>query len=283
MSNILNGKIIAQNIKETIKADVNQIIVEKKRVPGLAVILVGEDPASEIYVQHKKTACEQVGFYSEVHSYPSATPQRTLLAHIEKLNQSDQIDGILVQLPLPKHITESIVLEAVQPEKDVDGFHPFNIGKLAQRKPLLRPCTPKGIITLLEHTKIKIMGKNAVIVGASNIVGRPMALELLNHGATVTVCHRKTENLEHHIRHAEILVVAAGKPNLIPGSWVKSGAIIIDVGINRLENGQLCGDVNFTEAAPKASWITPVPGGVGPMTVATLLSNTLEAYTKRNG
>lgn len=282
MSNILNGKMIAQDIKARIQANILQLVADKKRPPGLAVILIGKDPASEVYVRHKKAACEQVGFYSEVYQYPQTISQSSLLKQIETLNQSDKIDGILVQLPLPEHMTESTILEAIAPEKDVDGFHPFNIGKLAQRKPLLRPCTPKGIMTLLNHTNIQIMGKNAVVVGASNIVGRPMALELLNHGATVTVCHKKTENLEHHIRQAEILVVAAGKPNLIPGNWVKPGAVIIDVGINRLENGLLCGDVNFAEASLKASWITPVPGGVGPMTVATLMSNTLEAYTRRN-
>lgn len=275
---ILNGKLIAQTIKNDIKAEVEHFVEQKKKPPGLAVILIGEDPASEIYVNNKKSACEQAGFYSEVHHYPTSISQASLLEHIYKLNLSDKIHGILVQLPLPNHIDENIILDAILPAKDVDGFHPYNVGKLAQRKPLLRPCTPKGIITLLNNTDIKIMGKNAVVISASNIVGRPMALELLNHGATVTVCHRKTTNLEHYVQYADILVVAAGKAKLIPGRWIKPGAVVIDVGINRLESGKICGDVDFDTALAKASWITPVPGGVGPMTVATLLCNTLDAY-----
>jgi len=282
ISQVLNGRIIAQEIKNSIKIEVSHLLAQQQKPPGLAVILIGEDPASEIYVNNKKMACEQAGFYSEVHHYPTSISQESLLAHIHKLNLSANIHGILVQLPLPSHIDESTILDAILPTKDVDGFHPYNVGKLAQRKPLLRPCTPKGIITLLKYTDIQIMGKNAVVVSASNIVGRPMALELLNHGATVTVCHRKTQNLERHVQNADILVVAAGKPKLIPGAWIKPGAVIIDVGINRLENGTLCGDVDFDEARVKASWITPVPGGVGPMTVATLLSNTLDAYKLLN-
>ncbi len=281
-SQILNGKIIAQTIKDAIKAEVDHLVEQQQKPPGLAVILIGEDPASEIYVNNKKMACEQAGFYSEIQHYPNSISQTSLLKHIHKLNQSVNIHGILVQLPLPNHIDESTILDAILPTKDVDGFHPYNVGKLAQRKPLLRPCTPKGIMTLLKNTDIKVMGKNAVVISASNIVGRPMALELLNHGATVTVCHRKTENLKHHVQHADILVVAAGKPKLIPGTWIKPGAVVIDVGINRLESGKLCGDVDFDAALTRASWITPVPGGVGPMTVATLLSNTLDAYKALN-
>lgn len=277
-TNSLDGKAIAQTIKSQLQQKVEQLKNNGKRPPGLAVLLVGQDPASAVYVNHKQKACEQVGFHSEIHQLPDNITESEILSQIEKLNHQENIDGILVQLPLPKAIKVSAVLEAISPQKDVDGFHPYNIGRLAQNKPLLQPCTPKGVMTMLKHKEIAVVGRHAVIVGSSNIVGRPMALELLNAGATVTVCHKKTQNLKSHVQSADILVVAVGKPNLIPGDWIKPQATVIDVGINRLENGKLCGDVEFTTAKDVASWITPVPGGVGPMTVATLLTNTLLAY-----
>ncbi|AKX44266.1 methenyltetrahydrofolate cyclohydrolase [Thiopseudomonas alkaliphila] len=276
-AHILDGKQIAASIRQTISEQVAQRLEQGLRAPGLAVILVGSDPASEVYVAHKRKDCEQVGFVSKAYDLPESTSQEELLNLIEQLNNDSEVDGILVQLPLPAHLDSSVLLERIRPEKDVDGFHPFNIGRLAQRMPLLRPCTPKGIITLLEHTQIDLHGLNAVIVGASNIVGRPMALELLLAGCTTTITHRFTNNLEEHVRRADLVVVAVGKPGLVKGEWIKDGAIVIDVGINRTADGRLIGDVEFEVAAQKASWITPVPGGVGPMTRACLLENTLEA------
>lgn len=276
-AHILDGKQIAASIRQTISEQVAQRLEQGLRAPGLAVILVGSDPASEVYVAHKRKDCEQVGFVSKAYDLPESTSQEELLNLIEQLNNDSEVDGILVQLPLPAHLDSSALLERIRPEKDVDGFHPFNIGRLAQRMPLLRPCTPKGIITLLEHTQIDLHGLNAVIVGASNIVGRPMALELLLAGCTTTITHRFTNNLEEHVRRADLVVVAVGKPGLVKGEWIKDGAIVIDVGINRTADGRLIGDVEFEVAAQKASWITPVPGGVGPMTRACLLENTLEA------
>lgn len=276
-AHILDGKQIAASIRQNISEQVAQRLEQGLRAPGLAVILVGSDPASEVYVAHKRKDCEQVGFVSKAYDLPESTSQEELLNLIEQLNNDSEVDGILVQLPLPAHLDSSVLLERIRPEKDVDGFHPFNIGRLAQRMPLLRPCTPKGIITLLEHTQIDLHGLNAVIVGASNIVGRPMALELLLAGCTTTITHRFTNNLEEHVRRADLVVVAVGKPGLVKGEWIKDGAIVIDVGINRTADGRLIGDVEFEVAAQKASWITPVPGGVGPMTRACLLENTLEA------
>ena len=276
-AHILDGKQIAASIRQTISEQVAQRLEQGLRAPGLAVILVGSDPASEVYVAHKRKDCEQVGFVSKAYDLPESTSQEELLNLIEQLNNDSEVDGILVQLPLPAHLDSSVLLERIRPEKDVDGFHPFNIGRLAQRMPLLRPCTPKGIITLLEHTQIDLHGLNAVIVGASNIVGRPMALELLLAGCTTTITHRFTNNLEEHVRRADLVVVAVGKPGLVKGEWIKDGDIVIDVGINRTADGRLIGDVEFEVAAQKASWITPVPGGVGPMTRACLLDNTLEA------
>lgn len=274
---IIDGKAIAADLKQKIKAATQMRLATGKRRPGLAVVLIGDDPASKVYVGSKRRSCEEVGFKSESFDLPASTTQETLLELISKLNQDDEIDGILVQLPLPSHINADVVIEHIAPHKDVDGFHPYNIGRLVQRNPQLRPCTPKGVITMLQATGIDLKGKEAVVVGASNIVGRPMALELLLAGCTTTVCHRLTNNLEAHVRRAEILVVAVGKANFIPGDWIRDGAIVIDVGINRLENGMLTGDVEFDSASQKAAWITPVPGGVGPMTVATLLENTLFA------
>jgi methylenetetrahydrofolate dehydrogenase (NADP+) / methenyltetrahydrofolate cyclohydrolase len=274
---ILDGKAISIALKQNLKAENDIRVASGKRRPGLAVVLVGSDPASQVYVGSKRRSCEEIGFKSDSHDLPIDTSEAALLTLIDQLNADKEIDGILVQLPLPKHINTEAVIERIAPHKDVDGFHPYNIGRLAQRNPQLRPCTPKGIMTLLEKTDVDLHGLEAVIVGASNIVGRPMALELLLAGCTTTVCHRWTKDLEFHVRRADLLVVAVGKPNFIPGEWIKQGAIIIDVGINRLEDGSLTGDVEFNVAKQKAAWITPVPGGVGPMTVATLMENTLYA------
>ena len=253
------------------------IFCRGKRRPGLAVVLIGDNPASQVYVGSKRRSCEEVGFKSESFDLPETTTEQELLDLITQLNEDDEIDGILVQLPLPAHFNTDVIIEHIAPHKDVDGFHPYNIGRLAQRNPLLRPCTPKGVITMMQSVGIDLRGKEAVVVGASNIVGRPMGLELLLAGCTTTVCHRMTKDLESHVRRAEVLVVAVGKPNFIPGDWIREDAVVIDVGINRLENGKLTGDVEFDKASEKAAWITPVPGGVGPMTVATLLENTLFA------
>lgn len=272
---IIDGKAIAANIRLNVKHRVDYRLAQGERAPGLAVVLVGSDPASQVYVTNKRKSCAEVGFISKSYDLPATASQEELLALIDTLNTDPQIDGILVQLPLPQHIDSEMVIERIHPDKDVDGFHPYNVGRLAQRIPKLRPCTPWGVMTLLEHTGEDIRGKEAVIVGASNIVGRPMGLELLLAGCTVTTCHRFTRNLEAHVRRAEILVVAVGKPNFIPGAWIREGAIIIDVGINRLPNGKLAGDVDYEGASQHAGWITPVPGGVGPMTIATLLQNTL--------
>ena len=274
---ILDGKATSIELKQSLKEVTAQRIASGKRKPGLAVVLLGSDPASQVYVGSKRRSCEEIGFKSVSHDLSKDTTQDTLLALIDKLNNDDEIDGILVQLPLPEHINTETIIEYIAPHKDVDGFHPYNIGRLAQRNPQLRPCTPKGIMTLLEKTGADLHGLEAVVVGASNIVGRPMALELLLAGCTTTVCHRWTKDLEFHVRRADLLIVAVGKPNFIPGDWIKKGAIIIDVGINRLENGKLTGDVEFDIAKENAAWITPVPGGVGPMTVATLMENTLFA------
>lgn len=274
---IIDGKAVAQKVRNKVANEVAILKQSGQRIPGLAVILVGLDPASQVYVNNKRKACEQVGFISRSYDLPSDTTQANLLSLIDRLNGDPEIDGILVQLPLPQQISSQVVLERILPHKDVDGFHPYNIGRLAQRNPALRPCTPKGIMTLIESTGVKTHGLDAVIVGASNIVGRPMTLELLLAGCTTTTCHRFTKNLEQKVRAADLLVVAVGKPGFIPGDWIKEGAIVIDVGINRLEDGRLVGDVSFDAAKEKAAWITPVPGGVGPMTVANLIENTLIA------
>ena len=274
---ILDGKATSVELKQSLKKANDIRIASGKRRPGLAVILLGSDPASQVYVGSKRRSCEEIGFKSDSHDLANDTSELALLSLIDQLNADDEIDGILVQLPLPAHINTDAVIERIAPHKDVDGFHPYNIGRLAQRNPQLRPCTPKGIMTLLDKTGADLHGLEAVVVGASNIVGRPMALELLLAGCTTTVCHRWTKDLEAHVRRADLLVVAVGKPNFIPGDWIKQGAIVIDVGINRLEDGSLTGDVEFDVAKQKAAWITPVPGGVGPMTVATLLENTLYA------
>ncbi|KIQ04857.1 MULTISPECIES: bifunctional methylenetetrahydrofolate dehydrogenase/methenyltetrahydrofolate cyclohydrolase FolD [Pseudomonas] len=274
---LIDGKAIAANIRQQIAQRVAERRQQGLRAPGLAVILVGSDPASQVYVAHKRKDCEEVGFVSRAYDLSAETSQDELLALIDSLNDDASIDGILVQLPLPAHLDSSLLLERIRPDKDVDGFHPYNIGRLAQRMPLLRPCTPKGIMTLLASTGQDLYGLHAVVVGASNIVGRPMAMELLLGGCTVTVTHRFTKDLAGHVAQADIVVVAAGKPGLVKGEWIKEGAIVIDVGINRQTDGKLIGDVVYETALPRAGWITPVPGGVGPMTRACLLENTLHA------
>lgn len=270
---LIDGKAFAAELRR----DIRERVSTRSRAPGLAVVLVGSDPASRIYVHNKHQACEEVGFVSRAYDLPADTAEAKLLALIDELNRDRAIDGILVQLPLPAHIRTEQVIERIRPDKDVDGFHPYNVGRLAQRIPLLRPCTPYGIIKLLEHHGEKFTGRHAVVVGASNIVGRPMALELLLMGATVTVCHRFTAHTERHVAEADILVVAVGKPELVKGAWIKPGATVIDVGMNRLPDGRLVGDVEFAAAKQRAALITPVPGGVGPMTVTMLLMNTLSA------
>lgn len=274
---LIDGKAIAAEVRQTVKNRIMARAGAGMRPPGLAVILVGQDPASEIYVRNKRRACDEAGILSRDFDLPDTTSEEDLLGLIADLNHADDIDGILVQFPLPGRIDADKVTESIRPDKDVDGFHPYNIGRLALRRPLLRSCTPKGVITLLEKTGETFHGREAVIVGASNNVGRPMTLELLLAGCTVTTCHRFTRDLEYHAGRADVLVVAVGKPGLVPGEWVKPGATVIDVGINRLENGSLVGDTGYAAALERAAWITPVPGGVGPMTVATLLENTLFA------
>jgi methylenetetrahydrofolate dehydrogenase (NADP+)/methenyltetrahydrofolate cyclohydrolase len=274
---ILDGKAIAADIRRQIKLEVGQLTAAGRRPPGLAVVLVGENPASQVYVRNKRKACTEVGFHSELIELSSDTSQAQLLALIDELNGRDNIDGILVQLPLPAHIDENAVTERILPTKDVDGFHPYNVGRLTLRMPLLRSCTPRGVMTLLERTGIDLVGKDAVIIGQSNIVGRPMMLELLMARCTPTVCHSRTRDLPKKVASADVLVVAIGQARFVRGEWIKPGAIVIDVGMNRLDDGSLCGDVDFASAAERAAWITPVPGGVGPMTIATLLENTLQA------
>ncbi|MGR6834605.1 bifunctional methylenetetrahydrofolate dehydrogenase/methenyltetrahydrofolate cyclohydrolase FolD [Aliivibrio sp. EL58] len=274
---IIDGKLISQTVRSEVGARVKARVEAGLRAPGLAVVLVGQDPASQVYVGSKRRACEEVGFISKSYDLPTTTTEAELLSIIDTLNQDAEIDGILVQLPLPAGMDSTKILERIDPEKDVDGFHPYNVGRLSQRIPKLRSCTPKGIITLLDRYNIQVRGMHAVVVGASNIVGRPMTLELLLAGCTTTTCHRFTKDLEHHIRQADLVVVAVGKPNFIPGEWIKEGAVVVDVGINRLDSGKLIGDVEYDVAKTKASYITPVPGGVGPMTVASLIENTLLA------
>jgi len=280
---ILDGKRIAHELLEHIARRVAKRVSEGRRAPGLAVVLVGEDPASAVYVRNKRKACQQVGFESFGYDLPVSTTQDELFALIDQLNADPAVHGILVQSPLPAHIDEDALVDRIDPLKDVDGFQAVNVGRLALRRFGLRPCTPKGVMTLLGHTDFPVRGRHAVIVGVSNHVGRPLALELLIAGATVTCCHKFTQDLAGFVQQADILVVAAGKPGLVKGEWVKPGAVVIDVGINRLEDGRLVGDVEFAPAAQRASWITPVPGGVGPMTVATLMENTLEAAEAIDG
>jgi methylenetetrahydrofolate dehydrogenase (NADP+) / methenyltetrahydrofolate cyclohydrolase len=278
---LIDGKSIAQGVRQSVREKVALMLEAGSRRPGLAVVLVGHNAASQVYVRNKRNACEEVGLHSISHDLPSDTSEAQLLALVHALNLDPTIDGILVQLPLPSQIRARSVIEAIDPAKDVDGFHPYNLGRLLQREPLLRPCTPYGIMKMLEHAGIAVRGLEAVVVGASNIVGRPMALELLLAGATTTVCHTQTRDLAAQVARAEVLVVATGRAQMIAGEWVRPGAVVIDVGMNRLSDGKLVGDVDFAAAAERAAWITPVPGGVGPMTVAMLLHNTLEASMRR--
>ncbi|MGB0206100.1 MAG: bifunctional methylenetetrahydrofolate dehydrogenase/methenyltetrahydrofolate cyclohydrolase FolD [Neptuniibacter sp.] len=279
---IIDGKQIAAEVRRQVAEGVEQRIKDGKSAPCLAVILVGMDPASQVYVRNKKNACKEVGFESRSFDLPAETTQEELLNLVDELNQDSAVNGILVQLPLPDHLDGNEILERIRPDKDVDGFHAFNLGRLAQRMPVLRPCTPKGVMTLLHSTGQKLHGMEAVVVGASNIVGRPMSLELLLAGCTVTTTHRFTKDLEGHVKRADLVVVGVGIPGLVKGEWIKDGATVIDVGINRLDDGRLVGDVGYDEAFKRASFITPVPGGVGPMTVATLMENTLEAAEKQD-
>jgi len=278
---IINGKAIADNMLDGIKTRIENRVALGMRAPTLAVILVGADPASSIYVRNKRLACEKVGIHSIAYDLPATTTETELLKLIDQLNEDTKVDGILVQAPLPPQIQDENVIEKIDPAKDVDGFHPYNIGRLAVRQPTLRSCTPFGVIKLLQATGLEPMGMDAVVVGVSNHVGRPMALELLLAGCTVTCCHRHTKDLAAAVAHADLVVSATGKAGLIRGEWIKPGAIVIDIGITRLDDGRLCGDVDFAAAKERAAWITPVPGGVGPMTVATLMENTLLALELR--
>lgn len=278
---IIDGKAIAETLLNDVKSRIEVRMAQGKRQPTLAVILIGADPASHIYVRNKRLACEKVGIRSLAYNLPDSITEAELLELIEKLNSDDEVDGILVQSPLPPQIQPEEVIEHISPAKDVDGFHPYNIGRLTVRQPMLRSCTPYGVIKMLQSVGVKLMGLDAVVVGVSNHVGRPMAMELLLAGCTVTSCHRHTKDLPGMVSHADLVVVAAGKPNLVKGQWIKPGAVVVDIGISRLPDGKLCGDVEFEVAKERASWITPVPGGVGPMTVATLMENTLLAQTLR--
>jgi methylenetetrahydrofolate dehydrogenase (NADP+) / methenyltetrahydrofolate cyclohydrolase len=279
---IIDGKRIAEEFRREVRGGTDALAKAAGRRPGLAVVMVGDHAASAVYVRNKRRACEETGIVSVAHDLPGSTSEAELLALIDRLNADPAIDGILVQLPLPAHIGSTAVLERIDPAKDVDGFHPYNVGRLALRMPLQRPCTPYGMILMLEHEGLDPKGMNAVIIGQSNIVGRPMALELLMKAATVTICHSRTKDLARHVGEADILVAAIGKPRFVPGSWVRPGAIVLDVGINRLPDGKLVGDVDYDEAAKRAGWITPVPGGVGPMTIATLMKNTLDSARRRS-
>jgi methylenetetrahydrofolate dehydrogenase (NADP+)/methenyltetrahydrofolate cyclohydrolase len=276
-ASIIDGKLVASEIKKNIKKIVTSHMLSGNRAPGLAVILLGDDPASHIYVNNKRKVCEEVGFNSYAYDLPSKTTEEELIALIDRLNVNNEVDGILVQLPLPAHINTSIIIERISPKKDVDGFHPYNLGRLAQGNPLLRPCTPYGVIQLLNYYEIDLRGMNAVVVGASNIVGRPMALELLLAKATITLCHSATKQLERHIREADLVIVAAGSHNAVKTAWLHDKQIIVDVGIHRGKDGKIHGDIDFEVAKTKVKAITPVPGGVGPMTISTLLQNTLIA------
>ena len=278
---ILDGKAIAAELRESIREEVDKQVSQGNSRPGLAVILVGEDPASQVYVRNKKIACEKAGFNDVSEVLPADTSEADVLALIDKLNEDDAVNGIIVQLPVPDHIDPEKIIERIDPKKDVDGFHPYNVGRLATRMPTMAPCTPHGVMTMLAKTCIPLRGLDAVVVGASNIVGVPQLLELLNERATVTVCHSATKNLAEKVGQADLVVVGVGIPEMVKGEWIKPGAIVIDVGINRMDDGRLVGDVEYDTAKERASWITPVPGGVGPMTIATLLENTMKAAYKK--
>lgn len=282
-ASLLDGRILASLRRDELKKRIQHHIQQGNRPPELAVVLIGIDPASTIYVNNKRKACQEVGIKSHSYDLPEQTSQDDLLHLINELNNSDHIDGILIQLPLPKHIDETLVIEHIKPTKDVDGFHPYNLGRLAQRNPLLRPCTPLGIMNLLEHYKLDVKRKHAVVIGASNIVGRPMSLELLLAGATVTVCHKFTPHLQKFVEIADFVIIATGVMDLIDTDWLNESQVVIDVGIHRLEDGSLRGDIDFKKGVNKVAWITPVPGGVGPMTIVSLLENTMMAAMKSMG
>jgi methylenetetrahydrofolate dehydrogenase (NADP+)/methenyltetrahydrofolate cyclohydrolase len=280
---ILDGRKIAGEVLDRVAAGVRARADAGRPAPGLAVVLVGADPASAVYVRNKRKACKQVGFESFDFDLPADTSEAELFALVDRLNADPRVHGILVQLPLPGRVNAAALIDRIDPRKDVDGFSAINVGHLALRRFGLRPCTPKGVMTLLGHTDRPVRGQHAVVVGVSNHVGRPLVLELLIAGCTTTCCHKFTQGLDHYVRQADILIAAVGKPGIVKGEWIKPGAVVIDVGINRMDDGRLVGDVGFEEAAQRASWITPVPGGVGPMTVATLMENTLEAAQAADG
>jgi methylenetetrahydrofolate dehydrogenase (NADP+)/methenyltetrahydrofolate cyclohydrolase len=280
---LIDGRVIAAAVKKRVREQTDALVQRGYRRPGLAVILVGDDPASRVYVRNKRKSCEECGILSLSYDLPASTSQDELLALISALNVNPEVDGILVQVPLPPQIDEEVIIEHIDSTKDVDGFHPYNVGRLAVRNPRIRPCTPYGCMQMLEYIGVDAKGKHAVVVGASNQVGRPMMLELLLAGATVTICHRFTQNLQQHVERADIVVAAAGKPSLVKGAWIKPGAVVLDIGINRMPDGKLVGDVEFEAAKERASWITPVPGGVGQMTPAVLMENTLQACIRRLG
>ncbi|MDT8317947.1 MAG: bifunctional methylenetetrahydrofolate dehydrogenase/methenyltetrahydrofolate cyclohydrolase FolD [bacterium] len=277
MAELINGKEIAAQMRAEFAKEAGSLKADKGITPGLAVVLVGEDPASKVYVGMKEKACNEAGFYSAEYKLDADTSEEKLLSLIVELNADEKIHGILVQLPLPKHINETRVLEAISPSKDVDGFHPYNVGRLIVGKPSFQPCTPYGVIKMLERIGVEMEGREAVVVGRSNIVGKPIAMMLLQNNATVTICHSRTKNLKEKVKSADIVIAAVGVPEMVKGDWIKPGAVVIDVGVNRLPNGKLVGDVEFDAASKVASAITPVPGGVGPMTITMLLYNTLEA------
>jgi methylenetetrahydrofolate dehydrogenase (NADP+) / methenyltetrahydrofolate cyclohydrolase len=280
---IIDGRAIAAVVKQRVRKQTDALAQHGHRRPGLAVVLVGDDPASRVYVRNKRRSCDECGIVSVSHDLPASTTQSELLDLIARLNADATIDGVLVQVPLPAHIDEEAVIEHIDTTKDVDGFHPYNVGRLAVRNPLIRPCTPYGCMQMLEYIGVDAKGMHAVVVGASNQVGRPMMLELLLAGATVTICHRFTRDLQTQVERADIVVAAAGKPGLVKGAWIKPGAIVLDIGINRMPDGKLVGDVEFESALERAGWITPVPGGVGQMTPAVLMENTLLASIRRQG
>lgn len=282
MAEIISGKIVSAKVKEDVRKEA-EILAEKGIKIGLAVVIVGNNPASRVYVNSKKKACEEVGFSSYEYALPEETTQQELLDLVDVLNNDEKVNGILVQLPLPSHIDENAIINAISPDKDVDAFHPFNVGKIMIGDFAFLPCTPAGVMELIDSTGVDVCGKSCVVIGRSNIVGKPMAMLLLHRSGTVTICHSKTKNLAEICRNADILVAAVGKANFVTGDMIKEGAVVIDVGMNRLENGKLCGDVNFVEAEKKAAFITPVPGGVGPMTIAMLMKNTLTAAKAKNG
>jgi len=282
-AHLIDGKVLSQTVRDQIAKQTAELLARSGIKPGLAAVLVGDDPASHLYVKNKEKACEAVGIYVADHKLPASTTQNELMALIDKLNRDAQIHGILVQLPLPKQIDSKVVLDLVSPDKDADGFHPYNIGRLVEGHPVFEACTPKGVIKMIESTGVGIEGKRAVVVGRSNIVGKPVALMLLHRNATVTVCHSKTKDLPAVCRSAEILVVAIGKARVVTADMVSDGAVVVDVGVNRTADGKFVGDVDFEPVSQKAAWISPVPGGVGPMTIAMLLQNTLESAQRAAG